>query len=153
MLDNSESKNKLRKSEALTKHEILRGHDVFQKIMRKPVVYYGKYLKAFTDIKKISQKDYSKSPLFTSRVKVGFIIAKKKVRKAVNRNRIKRLMKEDYRKSDFREVTDTVEASLILSLTDDGYELFKNNPKTRSGIFADDLKLISDKLKNSANHK
>jgi ribonuclease P protein component len=153
LLDNSESKTKLRRSEALTKQEILRGHDVFQKIMRKPVVYYGKYLKAFADVKKISQKDYSQSPLFTSRVKVGFIIAKKRVRKAVNRNRIKRLMKEGYRKSDFRGVTDTIDASLLFSLTDEGLELFKNNPKIRSGIFADDLKLISDKLKNSANHK
>jgi RNase P protein component len=121
--------------------------------MRKPIVFSGKYLRAFTDIGNSSQKDFSQSPLFTAKVKVGFVVAKKKVRKAVNRNRIRRLMKEDYRKSASRRDITPMKAWLIFSLTDAGYEHFSNFPKTRSGIFSDDLKIISEKLLNAINHK
>ncbi len=146
MSDNSDKSGQPLKNESLPKAGILRGHDAFQKIMKNPDVFSGKYLKAFADISRTGLNDSSKSPLFTSRVKVGFIVAKKKVKRAVQRNRIKRLMREDYRK--FKSKNDFIdkEMSLIFSLTDDGYELFRKRPGIRSGIFEIDLKLISGKI-------
>ena len=146
MSDNSNTCGQPLKNEGLSKAGILRGHDVFQKIMKNPVVFSGKYLKAFADISRTGLNDSSKSPLFTSKVKVGFIVAKRRVRKAVQRNRIKRLMKEDYRRFKATDNFIDDEMSLIFSLTDHGYEFFRLKTGIKSGIFANDLILISGKI-------
>ena len=146
MSDNSNKCGQPLRNESLPKALILRGHDVFQRIMKNPDVFSGKYLKVFAHISRTGLNESSNSPLFTSKVKVGFIVAKKKVKRAVKRNRIKRLMKEDFRRFKASENFVNEEMSLIFSLTDNGYELFRINPDIKSGIFINDLMLISEKV-------
>ncbi len=68
----------------LPKNEIIKKHNDFKKILDQGNQWSGKYIKCF----------FCKA----QNRKVGFMIAKN-IGKAVTRNRIKRLMRESYRKN------------------------------------------------------
>jgi ribonuclease P protein component len=78
----------------LEKSEIIRGYRSFELILNDSKIFRTNLLTGFLKANKIS--------LLTKRsphrnVKVGFIISKKKFRKAFKRNKIRRLLKEAYR--------------------------------------------------------
>ena len=72
--------------ETLRKHEILRGHGAVEQVLSRGKRITGKYVNLFF--------------LPDSERKVAFLAARK-YRKAVQRNRIKRLLREVYRKHKF----------------------------------------------------
>ncbi len=132
----------------LRKDEILRGHNTYLKVIQNSVSVSTEFIKAF--INKENADSNSKSPLLTSTVKVGFIIAKKKIKRAVLRNRIRRLFKESYRSDKFFFVNELpFSLNIIFSLNDKGYEYFINNPKTKLEFVSSEMKKLHSKIKNN----
>lgn len=140
----------------LRKDEIIRGHDAYSKVLQNHVYISTEFLKAFINKQsKVSDsigtteriRTIGESPLFTNNVKVGFIIAKKKIKKAVLRNRIKRLLKESYRLNKHYK-TLPFRLEIIFSLTEKGYEYFTTNPKTKLEFISEEMKNLQLKIKN-----
>ncbi|MEO8210646.1 MAG: ribonuclease P protein component, partial [bacterium] len=140
----------------LSKDEIIRGHNAYFRILQNHVFISTEFLKAFINKKSIVSdsiestqriRSIGESPLFTNNVKVGFIIAKKKIKKAVLRNRIRRLLKESYRLNK-NFMTLPFNLDIIFSLTEKGCEYFMNNPKTKLEFINEDMKNLQLKIKN-----
>jgi ribonuclease P protein component len=74
----------------LRKDEILRGFESYKKVFRNSRTAETRYLKLY-----YQKKELPESPQI--KIRVGFTVSKKKLKKAVLRNRIKRLLKECYR--------------------------------------------------------
>ena len=74
----------------LGKDEILRGFEAYKKVFRNSRIAESKYLKLY-----YQKTEFIESP--HTLVRVGFTVSKKQLKKAVKRNRIKRLLKEAYR--------------------------------------------------------
>ncbi|HMQ67881.1 MAG TPA: ribonuclease P protein component [Ignavibacteria bacterium] len=145
-MDNSEeSKNDHR----LRKYEILRGHNSFKNVLQNSGTISTEYLKAFVNKQPTETNitEFSKSPLFTGNVKVGFIIAKKKFKKAVIRNRIRRILKEAYRLNNTKSDLFNLKLNIIFTLSENGYELFRNNTKLKPGFIRNDMNLLTAKIK------
>ncbi len=134
----------------LEKHEILRGHDAYSKVFQNSILLSGSFLKAFVSLQnnELVLFDFSKSPPLSNHLKVGFIIAKKKIRKAVLRNRIKRLLKESYRLNKNQSEISHFNLNIIFSLTESGYLYFIKNPYTKQFLLNDEMKLLFVKIKN-----
>ena len=88
----------------LKKKQIIRGFDAYKKVLSNSRIFSTDLLLAYLnkeDLKDLQTKNkVSSSPAhngLTELVKVGFIISKKKVKKANKRNYGKRLMKEAFR--------------------------------------------------------
>ncbi|MBK8550985.1 MAG: ribonuclease P protein component [Ignavibacteria bacterium] len=77
---------------------------------------------------------------------MGFIIAKKKIRKSYFRNRIRRLLKESYRLNRQQTGFFSLKLNIIFSLTEKGYEHFRNNPKTKFNFVDSEMKLLQEKI-------
>ena len=82
--DNDSGKNGI--NQKLRKDEILRGHKVFSSILQNSGIVTTDLLNVFIaknteKVKFIKTAEFNQSPLLTENVKVGFIIAKKKIRK------------------------------------------------------------------------
>ncbi len=75
---------------SLGKDEILRGFEAYKKVFRNSRIAETKYLKLY-----YQKTDFKLSPQLI--IRVGFTVSKKKLKGAVQRNRIKRLLKEAYR--------------------------------------------------------
>jgi ribonuclease P protein component len=74
----------------LSKDELLSGHDAYKKVFRLSSVIESDFLRfnyILSNIEKSPQDSF----------KVGFSVSKRHLRKAVSRNRIKRMLKEIYR--------------------------------------------------------
>lgn len=74
----------------LSKDELLSGHDAYKKVFRLSSVIESDFLRFNYILSNIE-----KSPQDT--IKVGFSVSKRHLRKAVSRNRIKRMLREIYR--------------------------------------------------------
>lgn len=133
----------------LSKNEILRGYNSFQKVLQNSKTVSTRYLKAFVNKQNTDTKTtvFSKSPLFTENVKVGFIIAKKKFKKAVKRNRIRRLLKEAYRLSKHQTGLFNLELNIIFTLSENGYDLFKNDSDIKFDFIKNEMILLNSKIK------
>lgn len=99
---NNETNGTRRKLE-LKKTQILRGFDAYKRVLENSRIFSTDLLLGYLNTENL---DEVSSPLTTKDsapkeladlVKVGFIISKKKVKKATMRNYGKRLMKEAYR--------------------------------------------------------
>jgi len=152
--ENQSNKNRSGQNDLkLGKHEIISGYDAYSIVLQNAVSISTNFLRAF--VTKLGKEtvsiDSTQSPLFTNNVKVGFIIAKKKIRKAVLRNRIRRLLREAYRlnKCKFNILSDGT--NIIFSLTDNGYEHFMRNPKEKFDFIEPEMKSLLDKIKKKLN--
>ncbi|MDQ3019120.1 MAG: ribonuclease P protein component [Bacteroidota bacterium] len=140
----------------LRKDEIIKGHNAYIRVLQNHVYISTEFLKAFINKQSIVSDSIDnavrirligESPLFTNNVKVGFIIAKKKIKKSVLRNRIKRLLKESYRlNKNFKALSFRLD--IIFSLTERGYEQFINYPKTKLEFIHEEMKNLQLKIKN-----
>ena len=90
------------------KSEIIRGYDSYNNVLQNSKQFKTELLKGFLNIEKtdtslssLYTKEVSKSPQNESKIKVGFIISKRKIHKSSQRNRLKRLLKESYRLNRF----------------------------------------------------
>ena len=128
----------------LRKNEILRGFDAYSGVLSNSKVLRSEFLKAyiFKDNKAADLNRFSESPLFRFPVKVGFIIAKKKISKAVFRNRLKRLLKESYRLRKNTLKHDGKEVKLIFTLNDKGYDHVKQNPDVKLDFFINEMDIM-----------
>ncbi len=151
------SENQFHDDFKIRKCEILRGHNAYLKVLNSSVHVSTSFLKAYVsqESKKPPPsgltseiKAFRESPLFTSIVKVGFVVAKKKIKKAVLRNRIRRLLKESYRlnKNSLRAID--LELNIIFSMTETGYKLFEDDSKTKIEIIEREMKLLVPKIIN-----
>lgn len=145
MPDNVNSRGPF-KDQKLGKSEIVRGNGAFQKILKSPLVRSGKYVKILANVSLIQESTGYKSPPETSKVRVGFLIARKKVRKANQRNRMKRLLRECYRRNKNLLITSERSISMLLTLTDSGYDMATSNPGIKMQILEEDLKLQLNSL-------
>lgn len=81
----------------LSKSEILRGHRSYSSALSDSRVYKSDFFKIYiSDHKPTVTRNTKFSPL-SNIVKVGFIVSKKLIRTSVNRNYLKRVIKEIYR--------------------------------------------------------
>ena len=143
--------NKPIDAKTLRRDEIIRGYNAYSKILQSSILVSTDFLKALINLQipekslseiKKGDPSLSESPLT---IKVGFIVAKKKIRKAVLRNRIKRLLRESYRlnKKIFCTIKDM---NIIFTLTEDGYILFRDYPKTGIEIIKQEMVNLGDKI-------
>ncbi len=131
----------------LGKYEIIRGHNAYQRVLQNSASFSVNYFKAFVSIQfRKSSDDIEVSPLLKSIVKVGFIIAKKKIRKATLRNRARRIIKESYRLNKNLFLRLELNFSLIITLSELGYELIRNSRNIKSSFFNDDMISLSRQI-------
>ena len=99
----------------LEKSEIIRGYKSFEAIFNDSKQFKTNLLTGYLKANKISLLT-RKSP--QNSIKVGFIVSKKKFRKASRRNRIRRLMRESYRlnKHYYLEIIKNYSIQLIIGL-------------------------------------
>lgn len=144
-MDNCEDSNS---DFTLRKSEILRGYNSFYYILQNSKTVSTEYLKAFVNIQitDTSIKEFNKSPLFTENVKVGFIIAKKKIKKSVKRNRIKRLFKEAYRLNKNETGLYSLKLNIIFTLNEKGYMYFLDNKNIKSNFLKKEMFLLASKI-------
>jgi len=137
----------------LGKHEIISGYSAYSRVLQNAVSISTNFLKAFVSYQSKNTVSVisTQSPLFTNSVKVGFIIAKKKIKSAVLRNRIRRLLKEAYRlnKYDFNNLSG--KTSIIFCLTDNGYAHFMKNQNEKFDFIEPEMKNLSGKIKKKFN--
>ncbi len=146
------------KKSNLCKQDIIRGHNAYKEILQNSIIISSEFLKAFIQIQKSenfnSSENYlTESPLLTNNVKVGFIVAKKKIRKAVSRNRIKRLLKETYRMNKYLFEIFPFNLNIILSLTGSGYDYFLAKKSVKYRWIEEEFIIIYNKFKIYSNDK
>ncbi|MFZ1320571.1 MAG: ribonuclease P protein component [Ignavibacteria bacterium] len=137
--ERSSGKNSLKRS------NIIRGFNIFSDILSNSKIIQTGNIKAYVQtLKKEPLNKNLISPLVTDNVKVGFIIAKKYIRKSYFRNRLKRLLRESYRKNKI--ISEIFNINIIYSLTQNGYNHFKEYPMTKN-IFTDiEIKKINTEI-------
>ena len=117
---------------SLGKNEILRGYDSFKNVYIRSKVLEAGYLRCFLQIDNNFTSPQS--------LKVGFTVSKRKARKAFQRNRLKRLIKEAYRNEKHR-LLHKENIKIIFTLSDSGV-------KSLNILFKYGFKLFSNNMHN-----
>jgi ribonuclease P protein component len=130
----------------LPKEEIIRGFESFASVLKNSTQFNSGHLKAFLNLERTGVTGVTTSPLVTKNVKVGFIIAGKKIKKAVKRNRIKRLLKEAYRLNKFNLHKPDSSARIIFSLNEQGYNSFSEKQELNLSEIENDMKTLLEKI-------
>lgn len=131
----------------LSKEEILRGYNIYQNVIQNSVLVSSDFLKAFVNSgEKKVLTDIIQSPPVTVKVKVGFIIAKKKIKQAYQRNRLKRLLRESYRLNKHFFSAIPADLKIIFSLSEQGYDYFRENPKMKLEIINHNMIKLQKKI-------
>ncbi len=130
---------------SLPKSGILKGHKAFQEVLENAIVFSAKHIRIFAVTSEIIAD--CQSPPFTSQVRVGFLITKRRIKKAVMRNRIRRLLKESYRKMKCEFELADRDVCLIFTLTNEGYLKFAESTRGLQEMINTEFHQLSDKLK------
>ena len=96
MVDNKDT-NGSKDKFGLKKWQIIRGFDAYRRILANSKIFSTDLLLAYLNTEKLQETDNEVESPLIEKIKVGFIISKKKIRKASMRNYGKRLMREAYR--------------------------------------------------------
>lgn len=125
----------------LPKELIIRGHNAFADIFESSDRYSAGLLRANVKANKGENEKNFNSPTFS--VKAGFVVTKKRIRSSVNRNRIKRLLRESFRQEKTIIPASSVkkEFEIIFSLSDSGYEKFLS-----AGLHLNEISTSMNKL-------
>lgn len=140
-----EDNNSFFTNNKLGKEEIIRGHESFSKIFESSNKFSCGLLRAFVSEK---QKNFNSPPVY---IKAGFVVTKKKIKKAVPRMRIKRLLREAYRleKTSIKISAVTSSREIIFSLSDRGYDKFINGALDITALRNDMRDLLNKIFKRS----
>jgi ribonuclease P protein component len=120
---------KVRGIYCLKKDEIVRGFNSFKNIFTDSKVISNGFLKLNIQIAKENSinkiNDIYKDPLHN--IKVGFVVSKRMVKKASQRNRLKRLAREAYRANKYMLIgIKEYEVNILFGYIDDSKEHFKD---------------------------
>ncbi len=109
----------------LPKELVIRGHESFSRIFESSEKTNCGFLRAYVRTYISENKSNFNSPSVS--IKAGFVVTKKRIRKAVPRNRIKRLLRESFRLEKVKIPADAVKGNyeIIFTLSDSGYDGFK----------------------------
>ncbi len=111
----------------LPKSGIIRGHESFSKIFESSEKTNCGLLRAYYKVILSENNTNLNSPSLS--IKAGFVVTKKKIKKAVFRNRIKRLLRESYRLEKTIIPQNALAGSyeIIFTLSDSGYDNFRED--------------------------
>lgn len=123
----------------LGKDEILRGFEAYKKVFRNSKIAETKYLKLY-----YQKTDFRLSPQLM--IRVGFTVSKKKLKGAVRRNRIKRLLKEAYRLNKHILYCKAGIGPMDMILTVNEKRGFEEMLRNGFRLFSGDIKNIFDKI-------
>lgn len=130
-------------SQKLPRQQILRGYGIFSEVLNNSVTVSSEYIKAFVSNKSFKSNDTNPRPL-ESILRVGFIISKKRIRKAAERNYIRRLLKEGFRLTrnfHFKDYLDK-DINIILTLTEKGFSAASAGNISFKQVYQDTDKLL-----------
>lgn len=122
---------------SLRKDEILRGYDAFKNVLIRSKIIEAGYLKCYLQLDTNTTSPQSR--------KVGFIVSKRKVRKAFVRNRIKRLLKESYRNEKYL-LMPKENIKLIFTVSDSGANSINLLYKSGFKLFSDNMKTVFSRI-------
>jgi ribonuclease P protein component len=130
--------------QGLSREHILRGYGIFSDVLNNSVTVSSEYTKAFVSNTGFKSNDTSIHRPLESYLKVGFIISKKRVRKAVERNYLRRLLKESFRLTRNFHLKDypEKEVNLILTLTEKGFSMASAGRISFKQVYGDMDKLL-----------
>ena len=121
---------------ALKKKEILRGHGAFSEVFMHSVHFSENFINSFlnyTGSEPNLNEQSEKSPHYN--IMAGFTVSKKKIRKANGRIRVKRLLREAYRKNK-QSLSDNInrnsDIKLVFTLSRKGLDIFNSGEKLTS---------------------
>ncbi len=132
---------------SLKRKNIIRGYRIFSEILNDSKIIQTGFVKAYIhskDKEPLNKKIFS--PLDTQNVKVGFIIAKKSVSKSFFRNRLKRLLRESCRLNKIDTEAKGKIIYVVYTLTQSGYNYFKEFPLTKMSFLENEMKLLNSKI-------
>ena len=104
----------------LPKTDIIRGHEAFSKVFESSGKTNCGFLRAYVSENKTNFNSPSLS------IKAGFVVTKKRIKSAVLRNRVKRLLREAYRLEKTGIPSSSVKNNfeIIFTLSDSGFDRF-----------------------------
>ena len=129
----------------LPKTSILRGHNAFNAVFENSSKANSGLLRAFFSVHSEEQNNLE-SP--SASIQTGFVVSKKKIRKAVFRNRIKRLLRESYRTEKMNIQSDSVKQcyKIVFTLSDSGFESFQSKKDLDIKTLRSDMNKMLDKI-------
>lgn len=130
---------------SLSKDEIIRGFNKFKKVLDNSVRYKSFLFKAFVNFEESEERPPA------GNIKVGFLVSKKIVPKAVQRNKVKRLFRELFRKKKYRLSDLKKNTNIIFSFTEEGNTKFFQGNKADPFEFSSDFDELITKILQTQN--
>jgi ribonuclease P protein component len=147
-----------KKKFGLKKSQILRGFDAYKNVLANSRLYSTDLLVAYVNKERQPgssdiNSEKIDSPLIPSgliqKIKVGFIVSKKKIKKAVTRNYGKRLLKEAYRLSrhstEQQSQISSSSYNIIFGFSVNGIERLKNKNIDFADL-KDEMRILLEKI-------
>ena len=138
----------IRKIHSLRKAEIIKGTNSCDKSFRKSKSISLNYIKFYFN--EVGYPGNSNSTADNiNKIMVGFIVSKKKLKKAVLRVKAKRLLRETYRlgKNNIHNLFRNSNLTIILTYSDKGYKLLNKNAFPKRQILDSELVSILAEIK------
>lgn len=133
----------------LKKREILRGHGAFSEVFMNSVHFSENFINSFlnyTGTELNINEQSGKSPHYN--IMAGFTVSKKNIRKANGRIRVKRLLREAYRKNKHSlpdNINRNSDIKLVFTLSRKGLDIFNSGEKLKAKDLERDMNSL---LKN-----
>lgn len=134
---------------SLSKDEIIRGFNKFKEVLDNSIKHKSFFFKAFVNFTNSRNSNESEERPPLRNVKVGFLVSKKNVSKATDRNKIKRMFRELFRKKKYR-LSDLKDANIIFSLRQEGHKKFFAN-EINLMEFSSDFDMLLTKILQAKN--
>ena len=122
---------------SLGKNEIIRGYESFKKVFASSKVFVNGYLKCYLQLDNDLTSPQS--------LKVGFTVSKRKFKKTFVRNRIKRLLREEYRNEKHRLVMKQ-NIKIIFTISDAGSNSINLLYKSGFILFTENMRSLFETI-------